>query len=279
MTLLCRVMEVSRSGYYAYLKRGAQAHGFPGRDRLLVAIKALAQRSRFSYGSRRITSHLRQQGYAVGRHAVRRLMRQAGVACRQRRRFRATTHSDARHPVAPNILNRQFNTSAPNQAWVADITAIATQQGWLYLACVLDLFSRRIVGWGMADHMRSELVEQALSMALKRRQPQGPLLHHSDRGAQYTGARYQALLTGQAQVSMSRKGDCWDNAVMERFFGSLKSECVAYQIYATQKEAQADIINYIEMFYNSQRLHTTLGYVSPVQFENQYLSHHVSNLT
>lgn len=217
---------------------------------------------------------LQAKGYAIGRYKARRLMQAAGVACKQRRRYRITTKSDDRLPIASNLVNREFTVKQPNRKWVADITFLWTQEGWLHLAAIADLFSRRIVGWSMASHMRETLVHKALEMALGRRRPDKGLLHHSDRGSQYASVDYQRLLNDSGIiVSMSRKGNCWDNAVMERFFGSLKSEWTDGKNYLTREEAKADVIEYIEMFYNAERLHSTLGYISPVQFEamNQFL--------
>ena len=264
--LLCEVMQVNRSSYYKYLEK----LGYPKRDeaRLLVEVKALHSQSKSSYGSRRISKGLQGKGYDIGRYRARRLMRQAGVECKQRRRYRVTTQSDHRLPVAANQLNREFNVAVPNRVWATDITYLWTQEGWLYIAAVLDLYSRRIVGWSIAKHMRTELISDALLMAIGRRQPSGNLLHHSDRGSQYARADYQAILARYGiQVSMSRKGNCWDNAVMERFFGSLKSERTDDKNYLTREQAKADVIDYIEMFYNSQRLHSSLNYISPMQFE------------
>jgi putative transposase len=278
--LLCEVMQVNRSGYYRYLKK--LPHKSSAEDRLFVEVKVLHNQSKGSYGSRRISQGLRMKGYDVGRYRARRLMREAGVECKQRRRYRATTQSNHSLPVAANTLNREFSVSLPNRAWVTDITCLWTQEGWLYLSAVLDLFSRRIVGWSVADHMRTELISDALLMAIGRRQPSVNLLHHSDRGSQYASADYQQLLKRQGvQVSMSRKGNCWDNAVMERFFGSLKSERTQGENYLTREQAKADVIDYIEMFYNSQRLHSTLNYISPMQFEklNENLFKKVSIFT
>lgn len=260
-------MEVERSGYYRYLKDLAQPKVMV-KVKLLAEVKALDNLSRSSYGSRQMAKNLQAKGYKVGRYQARTLMREAGIKCKQRRRYKVTTQSDPKLPIANNILNREFTVGAPNRAWVADLTYLWTQEGWLYLAAVLDLFSRRIVGWALANHMREELVEEALKMAIGRRQPGPGLLHHSDRGSQYADGDYQmALRNAGITVSMSRKGNCWDNAVMERFFGSLKSERTDQMNYATRQEAKADVIDYIEMFYNSQRLHSTLGYITPLQFE------------
>jgi putative transposase len=265
---LCKVMEVSRSGYYHYLKKEPYE---TKKVVLLTEVKILAQLSRNSYGSRRMSQHLKAKGYAVGRYQARTLMHQAGVACKQRRRYRITTQSNHHLPIAENKLNRDFNAERMNQKWVTDITFLWTAEGWLYIAAVLDLFSRRVVGWALAEHMREELVGNALHMALGRRQPSKGLLHHSDRGCQYASTAYQKKLEKAGiEVSMSRKGNCWDNSVMERFFGSLKSERTDHTIYPTREAAKADVIDYIEMFYNSQRLHSTLGYLTPLQFEHNF---------
>jgi putative transposase len=259
VSLLCEVMCVQRSGYYNYLKKLA----LPKVDneiKLLVEVKTLDKFSRSSYGSRQMAKNLQAKGYEVGRYQARTLMRKAGVVCKQRRQYKVTTQSKHKLPVAENILNREFTVAAPNRVWVADMTYLWTQEGWLYLAAVLDLFSRRIVGWALASHMREELVEAALQMAVCRRRPAPGLLHHSDRGSQYADSDYQiALKNAGITVSMSRKGNCWDNAVMERFFGSLKSERTDQMNYLTRQEAKIDVIDYIEMFYNSRRLHSTLG--------------------
>lgn len=273
MKLLCEVMQVHRSGYYRYVKLLKR----PKADtelKLLVEVKALDKLSRSSYGSRQIAKNLQRKGYRVGRYQSRTLMRKAGIECKQRRRYRVTTNSQHSLAIADNVLKRNFTVAKPNQAWVADITYLWTNEGWLYIAAVLDLYSRRVAGWAMANHMREELIGDALQMALCRRQPAPGLMHHSDRGSQYASDDYQTkLINAGIIVSMSRKGDCWDNAVMERFFGSLKSERTDHIKYITREEAKLDVIDYIEMFYNSQRLHSTLGYVTPLQFEQTY---HVS---
>lgn len=264
-------MEVERSGYYHYLK-GLKPRGVEKELALLVEVKALDKLSRGSYGSRQMSKNLQVKGYRIGRYRARTLMRKAGVECKQRRRYKVTTQSHHKLPLAENILNRAFSVTTPNSVWVADITYLWTREGWLYLAAVLDLFSRRVVGWKIASHMREELVDQALQMAVGRRKPALGLMHHSDRGSQYAAEDYQKILKKFGIiVSMSRRGNCWDNAVMERFFGSLKSERTDRMVYSTREEAKADVINYIEMFYNSQRLHSTLGYVTPLQFEKNNL--------
>jgi len=257
-------MQVSRSGFYRFMKEGYKEEPM----NLLVEVNALAKQSRNSYGSRQIAANLKAKGYSVGRYRARSLMRKAGVECKQRRRCRVTTESRHGLPIAENVLNRDFTAEDMNQKWVADMTYIWTKEGWLYLATVLDLFSRRVVGWALAEHMREELVEDALQMALGRRGPAPGLLHHSDRGVQYASQAYRDCLERSGIVmSMSRKGNCWDNSIIERFFGSLKSERTDQKRYASREEAKADVIDYIEMFYNSQRLHSALGYLTPLQFE------------
>jgi len=274
--ILCEVMQVSRSGYYRCINQKKPIES----PELIDEVKAVAQQSHYSYGSRRMSKQLRAKGYEVGRYQARTLMRKAGVECRQRRRYRVTTVSTHRLAIAENTLNRAFTAEHANQKWVADITSLWTQEGWVYLAAILDLFSRRIVGWAVADHMRESLVASALEMALKRRRPGPGLLHHSDRGAQYASHAYQAYLRkAHIHVSMSRKGNCWDNSVMERFFGSLKSERTSHTLYHTRQEAKADMIDYIEMFYNSQRLHSSLGYVTPLKFEQARLLKNMSTST
>ncbi len=257
---LCRVMQVSRSGYYAWRQREPD----PDRARRVVLVQAIHEQKRGSYGSRRMARELRRRGEPVGRSQARSLMREAGVEARQRRRWRTTTDSDHGDPIAPDRLQRRFLVSEPDRFWVADITAVWTLEGWLYLAAVLDLYDRQVVGWAMAGHMRTELVLAALDMAVGRRRPAPGLIHHSDRGSQYASRAYrEALEKHGMEASMSRKGNCWDNAVMERFFGSLKSEWLADQRYLTRDQARRDIVQYIEMEYNSNRLHSTLGYITP----------------
>ena len=264
------MLQVSRSRYYQYLKTSQQGNS-ASEQTLLLEIKGLDKLSRSSFGSRQMSKHLNAKGYAVGRYKVRKLMKKAGISCKQRRRYKVTTDSNHAHAIAANHLNREFRVSAPNRVWLTDITYLWTAQGWLYIAAVMDLFSRRIVGWAIDTHMRTELVESALEMALCRRHPLSSLMHHSDRGVQYASHHYQMLLKQAGiTVSMSRKGNCWDNAVIERFWGSLKSERMNHQIYQTREEAKADIIDYIEMFYNCKRLHSTLNYVTPMQFENNF---------
>lgn len=263
-------MQVHRSGYYSFLKKATLIQNLE-EEQLLREVKAIFKESKKSYGSRRIAKGLQAKGYEIGRYRARNLMQKAYIQCKQRRRFKITTQSNHNHPIAKNLLNREFKVNAPNTSWVADITYLWTQEGWLYLAAVLDLYSRRIVGWCISESMETKLVENALLMAIGRRNPKDSLMHHSDRGCQYASKGYQDLLKERGIiVSMSRKGNCWDNAVMERFFGSLKSERTDGENYVTRREAKADIIDYIEMFYNSKRLHSTLGYVSPMQYEKEF---------
>jgi len=211
---------------------------------------------------------LKKEGEEVGRYQARTLMRQAAVEVRSKKRYRVTTQSRHRYPVGFNHLDRQFSVSAPNRVWAADITYLWTEQGWLYLAVVLDLFSRKVVGWSMSSQMTVDLVRDALRMALWIRKPESGLIHHSDRGSQYACHEYQALLSEHRMVcSMSRKGNCWDNAVVERFFRSLKCDQTDHRRYATREEAKKEVIDYIEMFYNSRRFHSYLGYLSPADYE------------
>jgi len=263
VTMLCRVMRVSRSGFYDYLHRCKLA---PSMDELSLTaqIKGTFRQSGSTYGSRRMARQLQAQGRQIGRYKVRRLMRELGLEARRPRRYKITT--DSRHclPVAPNILNRQFEVAEPNRVWCADITYVWTLAGWLYLAVVMDLFSRQIIGWAMDKNMKKQLVMDALSMALWRRKPAAGLMHHSDRASQYACHDYQKLLYDWHIVpSMSRKGDCWDNAPMERFFCSLKSERLDYCRFADRTAAKMEIMDYYIAFYNANRLHSTLGYRSP----------------
>lgn len=265
VSVLCRVLRVSRSGFYDWSRRDGHD---PVRAHLIERVQAIHARKRGSYGSRRMSLALRREGHAVGRYRARSLMREAGVECRQRRRHRVTTDSGHGRPLAPNHLARQFQVAAANRVWCADITAIWTLEGWLYLAAVLDLHDRQVVGWAMAGHMRTGLVRDALEMALGRRQPPQGLLHHSDRGSQYASHEYRQLLEHHGvTASMSRKGNCWDNSVMERFFGSLKSEWTDTQRYRTLEQARGDVIHYIELDYNSERFHSALGDLTPREKE------------
>lgn len=271
MQRLCDVLEVSRSGFYAGGRRATPSARMQEEEGLRARVRALAARTRYSYGSRRIAKQLQAEGVPIGRTKVRRLMRQAGIVVRRpRRRGPSTTDSHHREPVAPNRLARHFEAAAPNQVWAGDTTYIWTQEGWLYVAMLLDLYARKVVGWAMSPRHDTALVYEALRMALGRRQPAAGLLHHSDRGSQYASAAYQRLLAAQGIVcSMSRTGECLDNAVAERWWGSLKGEWTGHRQYATRQEAQDDIVVYIEMFYNSHRRHSALGYRSPNEYEQR----------
>jgi putative transposase len=264
VTQACRVLDVSRSGYCAARKRVKT----PVVCATTVHLKAAFNASQRSYGSRRLMSTLQAQDIKIGRYKVRRLMREADLKPVWKKKFVNTTDSNHDLPVAANILNRQFNPAKPNQAWTSDITYIHTRTGWLYLAVVMDLYSRKIIGWAMSSTMHTELVSRALLMAIGQRQPAAGLLLHSDRGSQYASHEYQRLLKQHGIIcSMSRKGNCWDNAVMERFFLNLKMERVWQRDYANQFEAVKDITEYIVGFYNCVRLHSTLGNLPPMAYE------------
>ena len=264
---MCRVLRVSRSGYYAWKQR-APSRRERANGELLAQIQAVYQLSRKTYGSPRIHVYLRRKGVVCGRNRVAHLMQQYRMVARKARRWHpVTTRPFPGARTAPNLLNREFEASRPNQKWVSDITYIDTAEGWLYLASILDLHSRLVVGWAMADQMGVELVKDAWKMALLNRQPAQGLLHHSDRGSQYTSEAYQRYMTAlSCRVSMSRTGNCYDNAVMESFFATLKTECAATQ-FSGKAEARSAIFEYIEGWYNRQRLHSSLGYLSPVDFE------------
>lgn len=266
--VMCRVLAVSRSGFFAW--RGRMPPAWRARrEELAAKVRAVHQENRGVYGSPRVHAALRAQGEQVCVNTVAKVMRGSGIRARSKRKFvPRTTDSTHPQPVAPNVLGRRFETEAPDRKWVVDITYVPTDEGWLYLAGVLDLCSRKIVGWSMADHLRAELVSDALSMAVAHRRPGRDLLHHSDRGVQYACDDYQQLLEEHGmQVSMSGKGDCWDNAPMESFWGTLKTELVNHERYATRDEARRSIFEYIEVFYNRRRLHSALGYLSPEAFE------------
>ena len=265
--IMCRVLRVSLSGYYAWRTRGESRRSRKNRG-LLVEIRAVHAESKMRYGSPRIHGELRARGRECNEKRVARLMREDGLRSRRSRKFKATTDSKHSFPVAPNLLNREFEVSGPDEVWVSDITYIATREGWLYLAIVLDLFSRRIVGWSMSHRMTRALALNALSAAISSRNPEPGLLHHSDRGSQYASGDYRKLLDRHKMVcSMSRKGDCWDNAVAESFFSSYKVELVYEEDFETREEARAKTFEYIEAFYNSTRRHSTIGYLSPVEYE------------
>ena len=268
--LMCHVLDVSRSGYYAWRARPASERA-GRRAAVLERIREAFDDSRGTYGSPRITVELKEQGLSVSENTVARYMRAAGVSVRPKRSFvPRTTDSAHAHPIAPNLLDRAFTAPALNAKWTCDLTYVWTDEGWLYLAVVLDLFSRRVVGWSMSDDLKAAGVANALSMALAWRRPGEGLLHHSDRGVQYACGDYRELLNEHGIVaSMSRSGNCYDNAVAESFFGTLKTELVHRNRYATRDEARASVFEWIECWYNRKRRHSSLGYVSPEAFEAQ----------
>lgn len=265
--VMCHVLGVSESGFYAWCKRPASQHQREDAQ-IEQEIRQVFHIHQGRYGSPRIQRELRDQGRSISRKRVARLMRKADLSAKCKRRRVITTKRDNTHPVAPNILNREFTATEANKKWVTDITYIPTRQGWLYLAVILDLYSRMVVGWSMSGNCDEELVQHALDQALARRRPRPGLLHHSDRGSQYTSRGYQGHLEqAGAIVSMSRKGNCWDNSVMESFFGTLKDECVRSTVYSSLDEARLALFTYMEVYYNRIRRHSTLGYVSPLVYE------------
>ena len=268
VTVMCRVLAVSPAGYYAWRSR-PQSRRSAANRRLVDDIKRVHRDTHGRYGSPRIHVELKAQGRGMSRGRIERLMRRYGIRAIMARPRRART-TDSHHdfPIAPNLLDRNFTAAAPNRIWLADITYVETDQGWLYLAAVMDLYSRRIVGWAMADHLRTELPLAALRMAISSQRPGAGLIHHSDRGVQYASADYRKLIQAEGfQASMSRKADCYDNAPMESFFHTLKTELVHHRRYATRAEASRDIFAYIEGFYNRTRRHSAIGYLSPIEME------------
>jgi transposase InsO family protein len=267
---MCRVLGVGRSGYYAWRRR-KPSNRAQANQALLALIASEHQASRTTYGSPRIQEALRRKGMRYGRNRIARLMRSQQIVARHKRKWRPTTTQRAPGVIpAPNLLAQDFTASAPNEKWVSDFTYIETRQGWLYLAVVLDLYSRRVIGWSMRETMDTELVTAALRMALQDRQPAAGVLHHSDQGSQYTADAYCAMLNAaMAQLSMSRVGNCYDNAVIESFFATLKTECVT-DPFSTRALARTTIFEYVEVWYNRQRMHSSLGYLSPVEFEQKF---------
>lgn len=265
---VCEVLAISRSGYYAWLQRKPSRRQ-RANEKLMPLIARVHEQSRRAYGSPRVTRELKRQDHRCGRHRVARLMRQAGLRGLQKHSFRPrTTDPHHRLPIAPNRLKQNPKPVAPNQAWAADITYIATAQGWLYLAAVMDLYSRKIVGWALADHLKTSLPKEALRRALQTRRPSPGLLHHSDRGVQYASQEYRALLqSNQLVSSMSAQGNCYDNAAMESFFSTLKAELLHRQAWQGHAQVKLAIFDYLETFYNRRRLHSALNYQSPVDFE------------
>jgi len=265
--LMCKCLGVTRSSYYDWLKRPLSAHQLANKE-LSIQINKIFKQGRQSYGTRRIKHVLAALGLSVSRRRIGKLMKAMNLGCKTKRRFRITTDSKHSLPVAPNLLARNFAASKPDQCYVGDITYIPTQTGWLYLAVVIDLFSRKVIGWSMADHMKVALVNNALLMAIWKRKPQAGLLWHTDRGSQYAAASHRQILAAQQiQQSMSRKGNCWDNAVSESFFHTLKTELIHHVKFDNQEEAKQAIFEYIEVFYNRSRLHSANGYMSPQDYE------------
>ena len=264
---ICRVLGVTRSGFYAWAKRAKPARARSDAQ-LTATVAAVHERSRRTYGSPRVHRELRARGVRVGKKRIERLMRENGIQGRSKRRYKRTTDSKHGGPIAPNLLARTFCVSEPNRAWVTDVTAIATGEGWLYLAPMLDLHSRRVVGWAASANNDTELALDALRKALRSRRPPPGLLHHTDRGSPYASDDYRAeLRANRVRRSMSRKGDCWDNAVAESFFATLRAELVDHQRYPTRAAAMKSIGDYIDNFYNTERRHSYLGYLNPIEFE------------
>lgn len=264
---MCQLLGVCRSSYYDWLTAPLTPAKLE-KQRLMEKIKMLFTQGRHTYGTRRIKQALAKENMAVSRRRITKLMAEQGLAVKTKKRFKATTDSNHRLPVADNLLNRQFSPACPNQCYVGDITYIATDEGWLYLAVVIDLFSRQVVGWAMDKHMKAGLVNNALLMAIWKRKPKRGLIWHTDRGSQYASDGHQALLKEHGIVqSMSRKGNCWDNAVSESFFHSLKVELIYQSKFKTREEAKKSIFEYIEVFYNRVRMHSANDYLSPIEFE------------
>ena len=270
---MCAVLDVSESGYRSW-KRGGKPHRKRLTDaQMLALIQAIHVEFKGAYGSPRMVRELRLRGFPASKERVERLMQENGIKAKHKRRFKVTTDSKHNLPVAPNLLERNFTPDAPNQVWTSDITYLWTDEGWLYLAIVLDLFNREVVGWSLKPRMTADIVTDALAMAWFRRKPAAGLIHHSDRGSQYASHAYQAKLKEYGMIcSMSRKGDCWDNAPTESWFGSFKNERVYGERFETRNEVIAMTFEYIEVFYNRRRLHSTLGYTSPMQFLSDWLT-------
>lgn len=267
---MCRLLGVKRNGFYRYQKKQSNTSDDSDHQTILDMVREISKDSKQTYGSRRMKVALNFMGYPVSRQKTSKLMKEAGVQVRYKKKYKSTTNSNHKQPVFENVLNREFQVDSPDQAYAGDITYVWTQEGWLYLAVVVDLYSRKVVGWSMSSRMKTTLVCDALRMAIWQRRPQKGLIVHSDRGSQYASKAYRNMLKAYGFVgSMSRKGDCWDNAVVESFFGSLKQEQVHWQHYQTRFEAQQEVLSYITMFYNSKRLHSYLDYRSPNQYEKE----------
>jgi transposase InsO family protein len=264
---MCRALNASAAGYYAWVDRPASPRAIANCT-LLTEIRSIYRESRETYGSSSIWDALVKRGHRVGENRVARLIRAHDIRAKTVKKWRATTDSGHKLPVAANTLDRQFAIAQPNRVWAGDITYVWTSEGWLYLAVVLDLFSRQVIGWALGNRLTADLAEAALTMTLWRRKPMAGLLHHSNRGSQYAAGVYQQRLADHGiECSMSRKGNCWDNACVESFFGTLKKELIHHRRYLTREEAKQEIIEYIEVFYNRMRRHSTLGYYSPAEFE------------
>lgn len=267
MSLQCRVLKVSRAGYYQWQKRSKSLRAI-NNQKLLEEIKKIYEDSRGAYGAPRIHEALKRKGILCNRKTVEKIMRENGIKARRKRRFRVTTNSNHDLPVAKNVLDRQFQVQKQDQVWVSDITYIDTEEGWLYLVVFIDLFSRKVLGWSMSAWLASDFVLNAFRMAIAKRNDKVNPLIHSDRGVQYASELMRAELELRScPQSMSRKGNCWDNAVAESFFSTLKNELIHHEKFKTRKEAEAKIFDYVEIFYNRQRLHSTLNYLSPEEFE------------
>lgn len=265
---MANILKVSPSGFFAWRNREGTGRRKEEELKLVRAIEDIHRSSRNTYGSPRVFQQLKGLGIPVGKTKVERLMKKHGIRAKTKRKFRVTTDSNHSHPVAPNILKRDFSASQANQIWASDITYVLTKEGWLFLAVVIDLFSRQVVGWQMGSRITKELTLGALKMAINRRKPERGLIHHSDRGSQYACPDYQRLLKAHGMISsMSRKGDCWDNAVVESFFRSLKTEFVYFEEFQTREEGKSKTFEWVEVFYNRQRIHSTLGYKTPVEYE------------
>jgi transposase InsO family protein len=269
---MCQLLNVSRGGYYAWLKRPRSRRSREN-EKLKAKILNIFHGSHGTYGAPRIHADLRSQGFRCGRNRVARLMRQLGIKAKAKRKFKATTDSKHNLPIAPNVLDQNFDVAGPNEVWAADITYIPTQEGWLYLAVCIDLYSRMVVGWSMDSRITKQLVVDAFNMASRNRPDARGLIHHSDRGSQYASQEFQNILQSYNMIcSMSRRGNCYDNAVVESFFNSLKTEWVHHHRYETRNQAKASIFEYIEIFYNRQRRHSQLNYLSPVDYEHWALA-------
>jgi transposase InsO family protein len=270
ITMMCRVLNVSRSRYYEWSKNRKSKRAQEDEE-LLIKIREIYKKRKGKYGSPRIHCDLKDMGYCVGRNRVARIMRENGIVAKTKRRFRVTTDSNHNFPIADNLLERNFHIDTPDRVWVGDISYVWTDEGWLYLAVIIDLFSRAVVGWAMDRHIRTELTLRALHMAIGQRQPERGLIFHSDRGVQYASTDYQKALEYYGIISsMSRKGDCWDNAVCESFFGTLKTEEDNDMKFRTRDKARHEIFKFIEIWYNRERRHSYVGNISPLNFEELY---------